>query len=269
MPQIALNESVISYDDYGQGEPALLLLPPYCANRTVFRNVLPFWGSRRRILTLDWRGHGGSGSSGGDYGIDGLLEDAMTVLNVAGVQQVVPVALSSAGWVAIELRRWMGNRIPKLVLLDWLMTETPADSLAELQAPGHWRQAVDETLVQWLRGADNQQVQKFVREEVGVGGFYMWARAARAVSKAYRELGSPFRLLAHLRPCIPVLHLYAEANEPGYVAIQRSFAAKHRWYRAHKLRARSHFPTFEAPEQIARLIEQFVAPGHLAHATLD
>jgi pimeloyl-ACP methyl ester carboxylesterase len=97
----------------------------------------------------------------------------------------------------------------------------------------------------------------------------MWARAARAVSKAYADLGSPFQLLTRLRPAVPVLHLYAEANEPGYLAMQKSFAARHRWYRVRKLRARSHFPTFEAPEEIARAIEKFVNPGRMAYAARE
>jgi len=50
----------------------------------------------------------------------------------------VPLAISHSGWVAIELRRRLGSRMPVVVLLDWLVLEPPApflDALAALQDP--------------------------------------------------------------------------------------------------------------------------------------
>ena len=42
----------IAYDDTGTGEPALLLMPGWCANRTVFRRLAPLLAKRRRVLAL-------------------------------------------------------------------------------------------------------------------------------------------------------------------------------------------------------------------------
>lgn len=265
MPQIALDQSVISYDDDGQGEPALLFLPSVFADRSIFHNVMPCWSRRRRTLALDWRGHGASGSAGVDAGMEGLLEDALAVIESSGAQQVVPVALASAGWVAIQLRRWLGQRVPRLVLLDWRMADHPAPSLADLQRPDTWQAAVQHTLHDWLRGADHPQVCRFVLGNCATFGFHTWARAARSISRAYNDLGSPFRMLARLSPAVPVLHLFAETNTPAYVHRQRTFAARHPWFRTGVVRARSHFPMLEAPEEIAGAIEQFINPGRRAY----
>ena len=104
----------VAFDDVGEDEAALLMLPGWCSNRTAFRPLLAPAGRHRRVLALDWRGHGGSERPRGDFGTAELVDDAVGVLDVAGVERVVPVALSHAGWVAIELwRRLGGKRRPR------------------------------------------------------------------------------------------------------------------------------------------------------------
>jgi hypothetical protein len=71
-----------------------------------------------------------------------------------------------------------------------------------------------------------------------------------------------------------VLHLYAQPDEPGYLAAQRTFADSHPWYSVLRLDARSHFPMFEVPQEMSAEIEQFVAPTRrpglsAAHAPTD
>ena len=81
MAQVSFNGVQISYDDLGRGEPALLFLPGWCVNRTVFRDLASRCCTHRRTLVPDWRGHGESGPPKGDFGADGLVEDALTVIH--------------------------------------------------------------------------------------------------------------------------------------------------------------------------------------------
>src|SRR5205823_3254689 len=101
----------IDYSDIGQGEPALLLMPSWCATRKVFGPKTELCAKHRRVLALDWRGMGSSGTSNSDFGQSDLVEDALAVIGASGAQNVVPVALSHSGWIAIELRRQLGLRI--------------------------------------------------------------------------------------------------------------------------------------------------------------
>jgi hypothetical protein len=55
-----------------------------------------------------------------------------------------------------------------------------------------------------------------------------------------------------------VLHAYAQPDDPGYLDVQRVFAAEHPWFSVHKLDARSHFPTIEVPDQVGSVVGQFV-----------
>ena len=262
MPSATSGDVSIAYDDLGQGEPALLLLPGWCANRTVFQSLAPLCGGHRRTLALDWRGHGESGSPAGDFGNDDLVADALNVIEASGAKSIVPVALSHAGWVAIELHRRLGVRVKKLVLLDWIIMMQPPreffQALDGMQSPQRWREAVERISSVWLGDVDNPALVRFVREEMGSYGPEMWARAAREISTAYADMGTPLQTLAAMNPPPPVLHLYAQPEEPRYLAAQQSFAAKHSWFTVMRLNARSHFPMFEVPEAMASAIERFL-----------
>jgi pimeloyl-ACP methyl ester carboxylesterase len=262
MPHTEASGIRIAYDEVGWGEPALLFLGGWCTNRTVFRDLVSLSSECRRVITFDWRGHGESAKPAGDFGEAALVEDALAVLAATEAKKIVPVALAHAGWVAIELRRRLGERVPKLVLLDWIVTEPPAaflDMLKGMQSAQSWRQTVDQIFSQWLHGVNIPPLEKFLHEEMGAYPAEMWARAAREIAAAYAKFGSPLNALAQLSPPVPVLHLYAQPDDPGYLAAQQKFAAAHPWFRAEKLDARSHFPMFEISDKLKQTIEDFVA----------
>src|SRR5262245_22928925 len=106
----------ISFDDLGPartGGPALLCLTGWCGDRTVFGPLARSLAAPHRTLVPDWRNHGESERSDADFGSRELLDDALAVIEAAGVDQIIPIALSHAGWVAIELRRLLGpERVP-------------------------------------------------------------------------------------------------------------------------------------------------------------
>jgi pimeloyl-ACP methyl ester carboxylesterase len=252
----------ISYDDLGRGEPALLFMPGWCGSREVFTPLLQQCSARRRVLALDWRGHGRSSSSLDDFGTEGLVEDALAVIEASGAEQVVPVALAHAGWVAIRLRERLGARVPKLVLLDWIILDPPApfvDALGGLQSPDHSQQVWDALRGMWVEGIDQPDLRRYVGEDMGSYGFDMRARAGREIAAAYTRAVNPMRALAALEPTVPTLHLYAQPDDAAYLAAQQAFADEHSWFKVQRLAARSHFPMFEVPETISAAIDAFVS----------
>ena len=251
----------ISYDDMGMGEPALLLLTGWCANRTTMYSKLAAACSKsRRTIALDWRGHGLSAHSEGDFGVYDLVQDAVKVIEASGAQNVIPVATAHAGWVAIELRRRFAERIPKIILLEWIVFQAPQPFLAALQAlqdSEQWEQAREQLFSMWLTGVDNPDVIRLVHE-MADQGFEMWARAGREISASYHQQGAPLQLLSNFEEPMPVFHLYAQ-EQPGYLAAQQAFAAEHPWFCVRRVEARSHFPMTEVPNVVATEIENFVA----------
>jgi pimeloyl-ACP methyl ester carboxylesterase len=241
-------------------EPALLFLPGWCGDRGVFDDLLD--AADRRALSVDWPGHGETPPADGDFTTTDLVDATIRTLEESGVRQVVPVALSHAGWVAIELRRRLGpERVPGLVLLDWMVLGPPPPftaALAGLQDPAGWEGVRDGLFGMWTTSVDLPPLHAYVAG-MGRQGFAMWSRAAREIAASFETQGSPVAALGRLDPPPPTLHLYAQPEDPAFLEAQQGYAAGHPWFGVRRLSARSHFPMFEVPGDMAAAVEEFVA----------
>jgi pimeloyl-ACP methyl ester carboxylesterase len=260
MPHVSSDGISIAFDDRPGDEPVVLCLPGWCANRDAFDGLT----LRNRMIALDWRGHGGSAECPSDFGRAELVRDALAVIEASGARTIVPVATAHAGWVAIELRRQLGaSRVPKLVLVDWIVGPAPPpflEGLAALQDPRRWQGARDHLFTMWTHGVSEQRVLDFVHKGMGRYGAEMWHRGGREISAAYAEAGSPLSALSALSPPPPTLHLFARSPSPAATEAQRAFAAAHAWFTPVELDGlRSHFPTIEAPERVSAEIERFLS----------
>lgn len=252
----------IAFDDVGDGEPTLFFLPGWCANRTAFRGLLEPVGRHRRALALDWRGHGGSERLASDYTTYDLVDDAVAVIEASGTGAVVPVGLSHGGWVAVELRRRLGaERVPALVFLDWTFTGPPPpllDALCGLQDPDRWEAVRADLFRSWVTDLDLPALYAHIGE-MAEYGFDTWARAAREIGARFAAEGSPAAALERLDPPCPTLHVYAQPRDEDVLGSQEAFSRAHPWFRVHRLEARTHFPMFELPDELAGVIEDFAA----------
>lgn len=259
----------IAYDDRhpaqtasgaeSESDPAFLLLPGWCTSRALFRPLDEMLAKHRRVITLDWSSHGESGSADGDFGQEQLVSQALGVIAASHVSNVIPVAISHAGWVALELCRRLGRRVPRMVFIDWIVTEAPPPFLAILagmQSP-QWQQAVEQVFEIWLHGVDDREIIRYVREEMAAYPGAMWSRAGREISAAYAAHGSPMAASARLPTPVPTMHLYGQPDDPGYLAFQQNFAAQNPWFQVRKLSSRSHCPTLECPGEIAAALLAF------------
>src|ERR1700759_740452 len=61
-------------DDRGTGEPALLLLTGWCSSRGRWGHAAPLLARHRRVVSLDWRGHGDSDPAIGDFGTREMVQ---------------------------------------------------------------------------------------------------------------------------------------------------------------------------------------------------
>ena len=256
----------IYYEDMGEGEPALLCLPGWCCHHTMFGPTFAErLGADHRVLVIDWRGHGKSETPERDFGFAELADDAVAVIQASGVQSVIPIAQGQAPWVDIELRRRLGERVPKMVAVSWPTITTASNPLSPLflsvmqawQDNSRWREAREQALTMWLSGAP-ASVETQMRNEMGSHGFEMWSRAGREISAKYAREGEPLQALSTFSPPVPVLHVYAQPPAPEYLSAQESFAGEHPWFTVRRLEAVSQFPTLEVPEETAAAIEEFV-----------
>ncbi len=249
----------IAYDRIGDGEPALLMLTGWCADRTYFNDLIGLTGRNRTSVALDWRGHGGSEQPEDDFGSTDLVDDAVSVIEQAGLDRVVPVAAAHAGWVAIELRRRLGpERVPGFVSLSWMVLGPPPPflpALAALQDPEHWEQVRAGLFAMWTTDVTSHAVHDYVAR-MGAYGFDMWARAGREIAGDFEEHGAPVAALAETQ--LPTLHIYAQPTDEAFFEAQQEFARKNPWFHVQRVPGRSHFPGIEEPVHTASAIESFV-----------
>jgi pimeloyl-ACP methyl ester carboxylesterase len=223
----------------------------------VFAGLAARLGARRRTLTTDLRGHGALRTELDDFGSADVVDDLVELLDTQGVGRVVPVALSHAGWLAIELRRRLGpTRIPGIVLVDWMVLGTPpgfTDALAGLQGPA-WHEVRGALFDLWTSGVESARVHAYVGS-MGEYGRAHWSRAGREITAGFAGGRTPLGVLADLDPAPETLHLYAQPADDAYLAAQRQFAEGHPWFAVGRLEARSHFPMLEVPDDMAERIE--------------
>jgi pimeloyl-ACP methyl ester carboxylesterase len=254
----------IAFDDVGVSRPperpVLVFLPGWCGSRALFRDLLAAQPIGRRALAIDLRGHGASASGPGDFGYPELLDDTLRVLDAAGVERIIPVGVSHAGWAAIDLRRRLGpRRVPGVVLLDWMVLGPPppfAAALAGLQDPRGWRAARDRLFAMWTAGVTAPALHAFIEEMRATDGT-MWARGAREIAARFATEPVPLAALAKEPVPCPTLHLYAQPADPALLAAQEAYAAANPWFQVHRLTASSHFPMFEVPGEMVARIEAF------------
>lgn len=260
MPEAQANGVRIHSDDRGSGEPALLFLTGWCSSRERWEKVADRASGRRRVLAFDWRGHGLSDPAPGDFGLDELVEDALAVVEASGVETFVPCAASHSGWVALELRRRLGERVPKLVHADWMLavpSERYMDVIRQLDSPS-WEEARDTLFRIWAAGVDTPDIRE-VLAVMDRHGEEMWRRSGREIAASYEREGCPLDAFARLEPHAQVLHAYGQPHDPEYLELQRLYAAEHDWFTVLKLDARTHFAMLEDAQQLADAIEAFVS----------
>lgn len=251
----------IAYDDSGGDGLPLLCLTGWCSSRGRYDEFHDVAARHRRVLRLDWRGHGESDRPPGDFGTDEMVADALAVVDAAGLDAFVPISASHSGWVAIELRRRLVDRVPKIVHMDWLMvppSQPYMDVIRMLQSPETWQQARETLYRIWRSGVDDPAIER-VLATMSEHGEDMWMRSGRRIEAGFAENGSPFEALAQLEPPVPVLHLYGQPADDEYLARQEQFAAEHPWFRVRRLPARTHFAMTETPEEAVDEIERFLA----------
>ena len=204
MPQALADGIAIAYDDLrpegAEDEPPLVLLTGWCSSKERWREVAELCARHRRVLSTEWRGHGGSGSPTSDFGLEEMVADVLAVADDAGVEQFVPCAASHSGFVALELRRRHPERIPKLVHVDWYVVPPPPPYRAVLEqlTTDDWPAARDKLFEIWTAGSKEPSV----ADAIGVmrrHGPAMWQRSGRGDRGRLRPRGESDRRLGLTR----------------------------------------------------------------------
>ena len=121
MTILSTNGCDIAFDDVGEGAP-ILLLHGFAStridnwSRTGWYDTLEKTG--RRVIAMDWRGHGESSKfyDPADYSTDLMLNDVRALLDHLNLEKCEIMGFSMGAGLALQLALQEGKRISRLVL---------------------------------------------------------------------------------------------------------------------------------------------------------
>jgi pimeloyl-ACP methyl ester carboxylesterase len=113
----------IAYEDRGPregGADGLVLLHDWACDREFWREQIGAFGKDRRVVAIEFAGHGKSGANRRSWSVVGLAEDVRAVVVKLDLRRVVLVGHSMGGVVALEAARRMPDRVIAVVGVDAL-----------------------------------------------------------------------------------------------------------------------------------------------------
>lgn len=105
----------LHYERTGAGAPVLLVMG-LGMNATGWWRTVPVLAERFEVVAFDNRGCGRSDRPPGPYSIELLVEDAVRVLDSAGIERAHVYGVSLGGMIAMELALRRPERVERLVL---------------------------------------------------------------------------------------------------------------------------------------------------------
>ena len=139
-PGVALSKdgTPISYEVYGSGPTTLVFVHGWSCDARYWREQLPVFSGKYRVVALDLAGHGHSGSSRSRYTMEAFGEDVRAVVEATESESVILIGHSMGGSVIAEAARLMPKRVKGLIGVDTLGNiEYPItpEEVEQMQAP--------------------------------------------------------------------------------------------------------------------------------------
>jgi pimeloyl-ACP methyl ester carboxylesterase len=142
----------IRYELRGEGEPALVFVHGWCCDRSYWREQLPYFAKKNRVVAIDLAGHGESGLTRKAWTMDAFGDDVAAVVAKLGLNQVVLIGHSMGGTVILKAAPKFPGQVIGLVAVDQfynLEEKHTQEEMDEFIAP--FRVNFQEAVSNWVR----------------------------------------------------------------------------------------------------------------------
>jgi len=114
----------IFYEEYGQGDRAVLFIPPWqILHSRTYKAQIPYFSRYFRAISYDPPGNGRSGRPATGFDHDRAAADALAVLDATSTGKASLVCLSRAAWPGVILAAEHPERAERLVLTGCALDE--------------------------------------------------------------------------------------------------------------------------------------------------
>lgn len=255
MENVRCEGSNICYSDQGKGE-VIVLLHGFCGSAEYWEKVIPGLTANYRVIAPDLRGHGASDAPLGAYTIEQMADDVLSLLNALEIPECYLLGHSLGGYITLSFAQRHASRLKGFGLIHSSgypdseeAKENRLKSVSMIQNDGIF--AFVDQLVPGLfaSGAAPQLLER--AKEIG---YKTPPQGAAGAAMAMRE--RPDRRDVISATALPVL-LVAGA-EDSKVTPERTFTSDNRNITKATLPGVGHMSMYEAPEQLAQIIKDFM-----------
>jgi sigma-B regulation protein RsbQ len=124
----------IHFKSFGTGRTAVVFVPGWISDLTVWRYQVEALSARTRLVVLDLPGQGRSGQPSGPYTMDRLAGAIKAVVDAAGVDRAVLVGHSLGVPVIRQFYRRYPDRVAAMVVVDGALEAPALDSASVARA---------------------------------------------------------------------------------------------------------------------------------------
>ena len=266
MPRILSDDAEIFYDSIGSGPP-VVLLHPFPAHHELWLPVAKMLSSRYRLILPDLRGHGESSLGNGPATMQKHASDIARVMDAAGVDRAPLIGVSMGGYAIFEFWRRFRDRVTAIILCN---TKAPAD-MPEARAAR--LQTADDVLQRGTEPFFEGMLQKVLgestrrsRPDLADGALRMMRKmSAENVAGVQRGMAERPDSVPTLKMIVvPTLIITGDEDTltglPEAELMRRNIPGSQM-----KVVAKAgHYSPWEQPEEVGRLLRQFLDSVHRA-----
>jgi 3-oxoadipate enol-lactonase len=242
----------LEWDEAGDG-PTILLLHSGLTDRQMWDPQMAPLAERHRVIRFDARGFGGSGRITAPYrGYD----DAVAILDAAGVASATVVGSSMGGACAIDLAIAHTDRVSALVAVGI----GPRGRTPDEQLRAGWDAASAAYEAGDIERAIDLDIEMWVQDPAVVARVRPWNAATIARDEdgsQELDLEPPAIDRLHEIRC-PVLAVVGDRDQPFMVEGARVLADGVAYGRLVVMPGLTHLPSLEAPEAFNRILLDFL-----------
>jgi (E)-2-((N-methylformamido)methylene)succinate hydrolase len=250
-----------AYAVEGSGPP-LLLIHGVGARLDAWDGAVAALGGRLTTIRHDLRGHGESSKAPGPYSVELFAEDALALLDHLGIARCHVAGHSLGGMIAQRLALDAPRRVDRLVLLSTAggRTEEERGRVLERLAlvgdgiPGeHFRRSVGRWFSDEFQRRNPELIERYAARNM--------ENDPRCYAAAYRVLATT-DLAGELGGIqAPTLIVTGEGDVGSSPRMARLMHERIPGSQLRILSGLRHSLLVEAPELVARLLEEFLTPG--------
>ncbi len=126
------DKTPISYSVYGKGTVTLVFIHGWSCDSRYWREQVPVFSRKYRVVTLDLAGHGNSGLMRKDYTRQAFAQDVKAVVDATGAQRVILIGHSMGGTIAAQAALLMPKQVIGIIAVDTLQNVEPTLTREEI-----------------------------------------------------------------------------------------------------------------------------------------